>query len=181
MDPREPKEPRDWRDSSPGRGPDPDDVETRVDLSGLRRLSEDAPPERPARRDDRSLARMAAFTLAAIIFAAAPWFFFTRVLRDDTPADPRAGAAPTKSTSPSPTPTPSPSGTPGTYEIANTDACVRVRAAPGTDQAVLTCLGPGVRVTSDGRIASADNFVWLHVKYRQFDGWSATNYLQKVG
>jgi hypothetical protein len=163
--------------ASPPTGVDP---ETRVDLSGLRRLSEDPPPVKPERRSrDGALPRMVAFFVAAVIFAVAPWYVFTRVLKDDTPSKPSAAASTTPS--PTPTPTASPSSAPGTYEVANLTKCMRVRAAPGTDQVVKTCLNLGVRVTSDGRTANADGIEWMHVTYKQIEGWASTQYLKKVG
>jgi hypothetical protein len=120
---------------------------------------------------------MVAFFIAALIFAAAPWYVFTRVLRDDKPSKP----ASTASHTPSPSPSASPTSRAGEYEVITTSKCLNVRGSPGTDQKRVLCLPPGTKVTSDGRLANAGGIEWLHVTHPQGSGWASTQYLKKIG
>jgi hypothetical protein len=123
---------------------------------------------------------MVAFFVAAVIFAVAPWYVFTRVLRDDKPAaGPAVSTAPTPAKTTSPTPTPV--GTPGTYEVVTAEKCLNLRVSPGTDQRKVTCLGKGLKVTSDGQLRAVGGMEWLHVTYQSYTGWAAAQYLSKVG
>lgn len=157
--------------------------EDRVDLSSLKRLSREAPPPKPERRREGSLPKLLAFLVAAVVVATVPWFVFTRIVTDRGPASPQASVTPTPSPSPSASPSPTLLPGAGTYEVVGTTRCLRVRIEPGTDQEVIDCLGPGIRVTSDGRTAVADGFSWLHVHdpLKNVDGWAAVQYLKKVG
>jgi hypothetical protein len=163
--------------------PDRGEAEERADLSSLRRLSREAPAPKPERPRKGTLGKLTAFLVAAAVVAVVPWFLFTRVITDRGPAgvpgSPTPSPSPTASASPTPTSLPAA----GTYEVVGTTKCLRVRIEPGTDQEVIDCLGPGVHVTSDGRVEEADGFTWLHVHdpLRNVDGWAADTYLKKVG
>jgi hypothetical protein len=150
-------------------------AEHRADLSGLGRLSEQPPPPRGERA--APIIRGLSILLLAIAAAGLPWYFLTRTGSDR----PDQGTpAPTGSASPTPTPSPTLSG--ATYEVFGVEACVNLRAEPGTTGARLDCLVPGIRLESDGRTQEASGLLWRHVHYpkRNLDGWMADKYLRPV-
>ncbi len=157
---------------------------TGPDLSGLRRLSQNAKPQR--RERDINMMRLGAFLLAAAFVIAVPWLIFTRI-GDSGPARPRpsvsAGAglgAPSPSASASIPPPVAVDA--GVYEVVGEVACARIRVEPGTNQEILNCVKPGTTLRSDGQIRDLDGFSWLHDEdpYKKIDGWIATEYVKKV-
>jgi len=150
-------------------------AEHRADLSGLGRLSEQPPPPRGERA--APIIRGLSILLLAIAAAGLPWYFLTRTSSDRP--DPGT-ATPTGSASPTPTPSPTPSA--ATYEVFGVEACVNLRAEPGTTSERLDCLVPGIRLDSDGRTQEASGLLWRHVHYpkRNLDGWMADQYLRPV-
>lgn len=152
----------------------PDGAEGRVDLTGLGRLSQQPPP--PRRERAAPIIRGFSVLLLAVAAAGLPWYFFTKTEKKPRPP----GPAVTSSASPTASPSPTPSG--GTYEVFGVDACVNLRAEPGTTSERLDCLVPGIRLDSDGRTKEASGLLWRHVHYakRNLDGWMADKYLKPV-
>lgn len=157
--------------------PPEDGAEHRADLSGLGRLSERPPP--PRRENAAPIVRGLSILLLAIAAAGLPWYFFTQT--GDDPTVP-SGPAATGSASPTTSPSPSPTRSAATYEVFGVDACVNLRAEPGTTGERLDCLVPGIRLESDGRTQEASGLLWRHVHYarRNLDGWIADRYLKPV-
>jgi hypothetical protein len=150
-------------------------AEDRADLSGLGRLSERPPP--PRRERAAPIVRGLSILLLAIAAAGLPWYFFTQT--DD---DPTIQGSPAPTGSASATPTPSPTQSAATYEVFGVEACVNLRAQPGTTGERLDCLVPGIRLESDGQTQEASGLLWRHVHYarRNVDGWIADRYLRPV-
>ncbi len=155
--------------------PAPGNAEERVDLSGLSRLSDQPPPPRGERtvRVLRGLSVM----LLAVAAAGLPWYFVTRGGSKED-----AGTTkPTHSASPSPSPSASPKA--ATFEVFNVGTvCLRIREQPSTGAKLVTCLGTGVRLHSDGRTQQAGGRLWRHVFYapKKMWGWAAAEYLKLV-
>ena len=161
-DPREPRE------------AEPREIEQRVDLSGLSRLSDQPPPHRGEK--SVRIIRGLSILLLAVAAAGLPWYFVTR----------SGGTAPRakKTTSPSPTASTTVSPTPiaGTFEVTGLDkgVCLRIRKIPSVKGEILDCLGMGVRVRSDGKTQEAEGRLWRYVldPIKKVWGWAADQYLK---
>lgn len=152
-------------------------AEERADLSGLGRLSERPPP--PRRERAAPVIRAISLVLLAIAAAGLPWYFLTQAEKDPGRS---VGPTPTTSTSPSTSPSASPSAGAARYQIVGVTECLRIREQPTTNAGVVDCLGPGVRVTSDGRSQTSEARLWRHVydPFKKMWGWAADEFLKPV-